>query len=296
MNEAFAAQAVAVLDELKLDPARVNVNGGAIAIGHPLGCSGARITTTLLHERQRRGAARAAGQHVHRRRPGHRHPVGGAVTKALNLLTRGCRGRARARRAGELRGSCSALAGGGWPGPLVQGRRDGREDEHRQHARPDDRSRVGLQHDAIALADRGQRDRSGNVVAVMKVISTRSRVDSVLAVNKQGRQPAHDEQQSRQRQTGGPGSRGSSLMSSVMPEATKKSGMKIPYSDGLQLVLQRHDVDAPYAVRPAAQHHAGQHRAEHHVQAEPLGGYRAAARGARSTSAACSGPSPAGPA
>jgi acetyl-CoA acyltransferase len=60
VNEAFAAQAVAVLDELKLDPARVNVNGGAIAIGHPLGCSGARITATLLHERQRRGAARAA--------------------------------------------------------------------------------------------------------------------------------------------------------------------------------------------------------------------------------------------
>jgi acetyl-CoA acetyltransferase family protein len=60
VNEAFAAQSVAVLDELKLDPARVNVNGGAIAIGHPLGCSGARITTTLLHERQRRGAARVA--------------------------------------------------------------------------------------------------------------------------------------------------------------------------------------------------------------------------------------------
>jgi len=60
VNEAFAAQAVAVLDELKLDPARVNVNGGAIAIGHPLGCSGARITTTLLHERQRRGAGRVA--------------------------------------------------------------------------------------------------------------------------------------------------------------------------------------------------------------------------------------------
>ena len=60
VNEAFAAQAVAVADELKLDPARVNVNGGAIAIGHPLGCSGARITTTLLHERQRRGAGRVA--------------------------------------------------------------------------------------------------------------------------------------------------------------------------------------------------------------------------------------------
>jgi acetyl-CoA acyltransferase len=60
VNEAFAAQAVAVCDELKLDPERVNVNGGAIAIGHPLGCSGARITTTLLHEFRRRGAARAA--------------------------------------------------------------------------------------------------------------------------------------------------------------------------------------------------------------------------------------------
>ena len=60
VNEAFAAQAVAVIDELKLDPELVNVNGGAIAIGHPLGCSGARITTTLLHEFRRRGVARAA--------------------------------------------------------------------------------------------------------------------------------------------------------------------------------------------------------------------------------------------
>jgi acetyl-CoA acyltransferase len=60
VNEAFAAQAVAVADELKLDQDRVNVNGGAIAIGHPLGCSGARITTTLLHEFRRRGATRAA--------------------------------------------------------------------------------------------------------------------------------------------------------------------------------------------------------------------------------------------
>jgi acetyl-CoA acyltransferase len=60
VNEAFAAQAVAVADELKLDPDRLNVNGGAIAIGHPLGCSGARITTTLLHELRRRGATRGA--------------------------------------------------------------------------------------------------------------------------------------------------------------------------------------------------------------------------------------------
>jgi acetyl-CoA acetyltransferase len=60
VNEAFAAQAVAVINELKLDLQRVNVNGGAIAIGHPLGCSGARISTTLLHEFRRRGARRAA--------------------------------------------------------------------------------------------------------------------------------------------------------------------------------------------------------------------------------------------
>jgi acetyl-CoA acyltransferase len=60
VNEAFAAQSVAVSDELKIDPDRLNVNGGAIAIGHPLGCSGARITTTLLHEMRRRGASRGA--------------------------------------------------------------------------------------------------------------------------------------------------------------------------------------------------------------------------------------------
>jgi len=60
VNEAFAAQAVAVVDELKLDEDLVNVNGGAIAIGHPLGCSGARITTTLLQELRRRGGGRGA--------------------------------------------------------------------------------------------------------------------------------------------------------------------------------------------------------------------------------------------
>ena len=60
VNEAFAAQSVAVVDELKLDSEKVNVNGGAIAIGHPLGCSGARIVTTLLHEMRRRGAAKGA--------------------------------------------------------------------------------------------------------------------------------------------------------------------------------------------------------------------------------------------
>jgi acetyl-CoA C-acetyltransferase len=57
-NEAFAAQALCVVRELGLDPEKVNVNGGAIAIGHPIGASGARILTTLLHEMQRSGSAR----------------------------------------------------------------------------------------------------------------------------------------------------------------------------------------------------------------------------------------------
>ena len=56
LNEAFAAQAVPVIRELGLDLEKVNVNGGAIAIGHPLGASGARLTATLLHEMRRRGA------------------------------------------------------------------------------------------------------------------------------------------------------------------------------------------------------------------------------------------------
>jgi 3-oxoadipyl-CoA thiolase len=56
LNEAFAAQALPVMRELELDPEKVNVNGGAIAIGHPLGASGARLVATLLHEMRRRGA------------------------------------------------------------------------------------------------------------------------------------------------------------------------------------------------------------------------------------------------
>jgi acetyl-CoA C-acetyltransferase len=53
-NEAFAAQSLSVVRELGLDPDKVNVNGGAIAIGHPIGASGARILTTLLYEMGRR--------------------------------------------------------------------------------------------------------------------------------------------------------------------------------------------------------------------------------------------------
>jgi acetyl-CoA acyltransferase len=55
LNEAFASQSLAVVRELGLDRDIVNVNGGAIALGHPLGCTGAKLTTTLLHEMKRRG-------------------------------------------------------------------------------------------------------------------------------------------------------------------------------------------------------------------------------------------------
>jgi 3-oxoadipyl-CoA thiolase len=56
LNEAFAAQSIACMQDLKLDAQKVNVNGGSIAIGHPLGCSGVRISATLLHEMKKRGS------------------------------------------------------------------------------------------------------------------------------------------------------------------------------------------------------------------------------------------------
>jgi acetyl-CoA C-acetyltransferase len=58
LNEAFAAQVIACDRELGFDPERLNVNGGAIALGHPIGCTGARITTTLVHEMKKRNARR----------------------------------------------------------------------------------------------------------------------------------------------------------------------------------------------------------------------------------------------
>jgi acetyl-CoA acetyltransferase family protein len=72
LNEAFAVQALAVIRELGLDPATTNVNGGAIALGHPLGCSGARILTTLVHEMKRRA-------------PGARRPFYGAATLCVGV-------------------------------------------------------------------------------------------------------------------------------------------------------------------------------------------------------------------
>ena len=56
LNEAFAVQALAVMRELSLDASKVNVNGGAIALGHPLGCTGSKLTASLLFEMQRRNA------------------------------------------------------------------------------------------------------------------------------------------------------------------------------------------------------------------------------------------------
>ena len=60
LNEAFASQSLAVARELKLDAAKVNVHGGAIALGHPIGASGARILTTLVHALRARGGGRGA--------------------------------------------------------------------------------------------------------------------------------------------------------------------------------------------------------------------------------------------
>jgi acetyl-CoA acetyltransferase len=69
LNEAFAVQALSVIRVGGLDPDKVNPNGGAIALGHPLGCTGAKLTATILREMRRRRALRH-GHHVRRRRPG----------------------------------------------------------------------------------------------------------------------------------------------------------------------------------------------------------------------------------
>ena len=81
INEAFAAQACAVNQEMGWDTARINVNGGAIAIGHPIGASGCRVLVTLLHEMRRRGASKGLRLAVHRRRHGR-----GAGRRTLNSI------------------------------------------------------------------------------------------------------------------------------------------------------------------------------------------------------------------
>ena len=87
INEAFAAQAIACMRELAFDVERTNVNGGAIALGHPLGASGARIATTLLHELRRRGGRYGLGDDVHRRRPGHRNGFRACRVEGSDMTT-----------------------------------------------------------------------------------------------------------------------------------------------------------------------------------------------------------------
>ena len=89
LNEAFASQSVAVARELGIDEERLNVNGGAIAIGHPLGMSGARLTVSLLHELRRRNGRRGIVDDVRRRRPG----TGGTIelSAAENYVLLGLR-------------------------------------------------------------------------------------------------------------------------------------------------------------------------------------------------------------
>ena len=73
LNEAFASQSLACIKELDLDPDKVNVNGGAIALGHPLGCSGARIMDNVDPRNETSRQPLRHGRHVHRRGTGHRH-------------------------------------------------------------------------------------------------------------------------------------------------------------------------------------------------------------------------------
>ena len=92
LNEAFAAQVLACLRELPIDPDRLNVNGGAVALGHPLGCTGAKLTTTLLYEMQRRSARYGLVNDVRRRRHGRggniRENVEGAGGEAKRVSRR----------------------------------------------------------------------------------------------------------------------------------------------------------------------------------------------------------------
>ena len=76
-NEAFAAQVVAVVRDLGFDEEKVNVNGGAIALGHPLGATGAKLTTQLVHELGKRGGGIGSRDDVHRRRNGRGRAVRG---------------------------------------------------------------------------------------------------------------------------------------------------------------------------------------------------------------------------
>ena len=105
VNEAFAAQYLAVEKELGLDRDKVNVNGGAIALGHPLGMTGTRLLLTLMLELRRRGCA-AARHRVHRRRPGDRgdcgNHVGATADGSIRTIERQSGSVARLEVAGRL--------------------------------------------------------------------------------------------------------------------------------------------------------------------------------------------------
>ena len=79
LNEAFSSQALACMRDLKIDLDKVNLDGGAIALGHPLGATGARITGKAAALLKREGKQFALGDAMHRRRPGHRHHPGGGT-------------------------------------------------------------------------------------------------------------------------------------------------------------------------------------------------------------------------
>ena len=91
INEAFAAVALASTKELGVDPAKVNVNGGAIAIGHPIGMSGARITLHAALELARRGSGYAVAALCGARRAGRRPDPAGRVTALRRLVVTECR-------------------------------------------------------------------------------------------------------------------------------------------------------------------------------------------------------------
>ena len=101
LNEAFAAQALAVMKDLDLDPERTNPNGGAIALGHPIGATGSLITAKCLAEMERGGHELGARDALHRRRSGHR------AAAAPRRLSGGIMLR-RSGAAELVKGSCGA--------------------------------------------------------------------------------------------------------------------------------------------------------------------------------------------
>ena len=112
VNEAFAPVVLAWKRELRPDMDRVNVNGGAMALGHPLGSTGARLLTTLLHELERSDKETGHGDDVLRRRPRHRHD------HPARLIVRAAAGGPAAPRAARGRpGDPSGIPAGGRAGP-----------------------------------------------------------------------------------------------------------------------------------------------------------------------------------